>query len=118
VFIRHGESGLGAFAAEGGTRSIMPNEAGNEYTNTQAGGTYWIVAYSDASVASGASNHFDDVVAYKPFTDFVQEVKLAGRPWGNPFGSTTFTAAAIAAAGGNATQFNTGQNTLDSGLSR
>ena len=112
VLISHGESGLGAYASEGGTRSTMPNAGGNEFTNTQAGGTYWIAAYSDRTVASSALNHFDDVLAYKPFTDLVQEVNLAERPWGNPFGSTTFTAAAIAAAGGDATQFNTGRSTL------
>jgi len=115
VLISHGESGLGAWAAEGGARSEMPNAAGKEYTNAQAGGTYWIESRSDNTVSPAATAHFDDVVVYKPFADFVKDVKLTERAWGNPFGSTTFTAAAIAAAGGDATQFNTGRSTLNFG---
>jgi hypothetical protein len=119
VLISHGESGLGAYAATGGTRFTMPTETGDEtdyeFMNTRADGAYWIVAHTDPSVVVTASNHFDDVVTFKSFTDLVQEVKLEERAWGNPFGSTTFTASAITAAGGNAARFNTGQNTLDFG---
>jgi hypothetical protein len=117
VLISHGESGLGAYSAEGGSRSTMPNAAGNEYTNTQAGGTYWIVAHSGPGVDSTTAAYFDDVVAYKPFADLVQGARLSERAWGIPttIGSATFTGAAIAAAGGDATNFNTGQNSLDFG---
>jgi type II secretory pathway pseudopilin PulG len=118
VLISHGETGRGAWGAEGGTRATMPNAAGREFTNAQAGGTYWIEAQSDRTVSADASAHFDDILVYRPFADFVKEVKLAERAWGNPFGSTTFTAQAIAAAGGDATQFNTGQATLDFGSFR
>lgn len=117
VLVSHGESGRGAFAAEGGVRAPLPNSAGNEYSNAQAGGTYWLNARSAASVAPDDSAHFDDTVAYMSFADLNRTAKLPAREWGIPstIASVPFDAAAVAAAGGNTASFNTGQNSLDFG---
>lgn len=115
VLISHGATGLGAFLAEGGTRTALPNASGNEYLNTQTGDTYWMVAQSAATVASSEAAHFDDLVTYKSLTELMQDVKLSQRAWGNPFATTPFTSTALAAAGGNTAQFNLGQQSLNLG---
>jgi len=117
ALISHGATGLGAYLAEGGTRSALPNASGNEYLNTQTGGTYWMQAQSAPSVASSEAAHFDDLVTYKSFTDLMQDVKLSGREWGSSDYSavTTFTATPLAAAGGSTANFNLGQQSLNLG---
>jgi hypothetical protein len=117
VLISHGATGQGAYAAEGGTRSPLPNASGSEYPNALSAGPFMIVAHSGPTVTSDQAAHFDDVLAYKSFADLNREAKLPERAWGIPptISSTTFDAAAIAAAGGDTANFNTGQNTLDFG---
>ncbi len=115
VLISHGATGLGGYLAEGGTRSALPNASGNEYTNTQSAGTYWMLSQSAATVASSEATHFDDLVTYKSFTDLMQDVKLSQRAWGNPFAATAYTSTPLAAAGGNTANFNLGQQSLNLG---
>ncbi|MBK8322621.1 MAG: hypothetical protein IPL06_07705 [Betaproteobacteria bacterium] len=116
VLISHGESGLGAFAAEGTGRSALPSAGSLELPNAQAGATFNQRSRSPPGVAPTDVAHFDDTVLAVSITDVVNAAKLTARDWGAPPASASqvFTAAAIAAAGG-AGGYNTGQTTLTFG---
>lgn len=110
VLISHGETGAGAFGAEGGVRAPLPASTILEYRNTQAGTTYDNRTRSAPGVPSTDNAYFDDVVLASSITDVANAAKLAARDWGGP----TFGADAITSAGGTPT-YNTGQTTLDFG---
>ncbi len=96
VLVSHGETGLGAYPADGGTgRLPSPHNAGREYTNTQAGGTYWIQPRSAPGTDPGVAAHFDDVVSYMSASDLVTRAKLAARPYSL---GAAFTLPAVSAA--------------------
>ena len=84
VLISHGESGYGAYLAEGAaTRTTLPNSSGSEYPNTQASGTYMILARSSPDTPVSDASHFDDVVTYMSISDLAANAKLAARSWSN-----------------------------------
>lgn len=81
ALISAGESGLGAFYPGGSTALSSPSTSSKEYLNAGSGGTYWITAASDPSVAATDAAHFDDVVSYAFANDVAKHAQLAGRPW-------------------------------------
>lgn len=82
VLVSHGRTGNGAFQAEGAAgRTVLPANAGREYTNTQATGTAWILPRSDPATPASDPTHFDDVVSYMTAADLVAKAKLASRSW-------------------------------------
>ncbi len=97
VLVSHGETGHGAYPAEGATaRNTLPAGGGREFTNTQAGGTYWILprkSLPDTPATDAA--HFDDIVAYLGASELVSRARLAPRPWTL---TTQLNAAAVEAA--------------------
>ena len=116
VLLSHGDSGYGAFSADGaGARNTMPDNTGREYTNTQAGGTYWILPRSAPGTPASNASHFDDVVAYMNFADLVAKARLEARSWSNFPLSAEFTAPAVAAAAPGLSGENTGQTSLSMG---
>ncbi|MCW5592774.1 MAG: hypothetical protein KIS74_11800 [Burkholderiales bacterium] len=112
VLISHGESGAGAFTAEGGGRLPFPGSTVLEYRNTQAGTTFDNRTRSAQGIAPTDTGFFDDSVLLASITDVVNSAKLAARDWGAP--PATFGAAAVAAAGGTV-DYNTGRSTLNFG---
>lgn len=123
VLISHGESGYGAYVAEGAAgRTTLPNAAGREFTNMQSAGTYWILSRSDPSVVPTDPAHYDDVVAYLSASDLAIRAKLGARTWSEFPLSAQFSAsaveAAVATAGGSfdaSTSQNTGMSSLGMG---
>jgi|GEM_PF-1289780 len=101
VLVSHGDSGYGAFPADGATaRTTLPSIAGREFTNTQATGTYWVLPRSAPGTPASDTAHFDDVVTYLSATDLVTRAKLAARSWAElniPL-SAEFTLPAVTAA--------------------
>lgn len=112
VLVSHGETGAGAYSAEGSGQVPLPTSGALEYRNTQAGTTFDSRSRSAPGVASTDMAYFDDVVVAKSITEVVDAARLAARDWGAP--PATFGAAAITAAGGTV-DFNTGQSTLNFG---
>ncbi len=115
VLISHGESGAGAFLAEGGTRVGLPSAAVREYPNTQATGTYANWTRSAPGTAATDATFFDDAVLALTVVDVVNASKLVARSWDEP--PSTFGASAVTAAGGTI-DYNTGRSTLDFGSFR
>lgn len=116
VLVSHGDTGYGAFPAEGASgRLEFPNNAGREYTNTQAGGTYWILPRSAPAVPASDANYFDDVVAYLGAEELVARAKLGARPWSEYPLTATFSLPAVAAAAPSLSGQNTGQVSLGIG---
>ncbi|MBL0142720.1 MAG: hypothetical protein IPP91_11620 [Betaproteobacteria bacterium] len=120
ILVSHGESGAGAFVAEGGTRIAPPSAGTREYPNTQASGTYALWSYSVPGTATSDAAFFDDIVVAVSASDLINSARLTAKSWDAPApppttASQEFTAASIAAAGGNSTQFNTGRNSLNFG---
>lgn len=103
VLIGHGESGRGAFGAESGVRTQLPNSSGSEYVNTQGSGTFQKLARNiPTGVPDPAADaaHFDDEVVYMRAIDLIQKAGLDQRAWTLPPSSVagTFDLAAIQAA--------------------
>jgi hypothetical protein len=123
ALIGHGESGLGAFGADSGVRTQMPNAAGNEYLNTQGSATFQKLARNvptSAADPTADAAHFDDEVLYVRAVDLIQKAGLDQRAWPAPPASSvagTFNLAAIQAESPGytgASQF-TGLTSLDVG---
>jgi hypothetical protein len=112
VLLSHGDTGAGAFGAEGGIRYPPPYGGALEFRNTQAGTTYDNRSRSAPGVAATDNAYFDDIVTATSITDVVNAAKLSARDWGAP--PPTFGADAITTAGG-AVDYNTGQSTLNFG---
>ncbi len=116
VLISHGESGNGAFVAEGVSgRTQAPDSTGKEHVNTLATGEYWILQRSAPNVAPSSASHFDDVVAYMSFAELVSKAKLEARSWSAFPLSATFSQPAVAAAAPGLSGENTGQTSLAMG---
>ncbi|MGE0356778.1 MAG: type II secretion system protein [Burkholderiales bacterium] len=116
VLVSHGETGYGAFPADGTTgRLTLPNNAGREYTNTQAGGTYWMLPRSAPATPAGDAGHFDDVVTYLGAQELAARAKLGARPWSEYSLTATFSQPAVAAAAPGLVGENTGQAYLGMG---
>lgn len=121
VLVSHGETGAGAFVAEGGGRVPLPAVAAREYRNTQSGGTYDNRTRSAPGVATTDINHFDDVVVAKSIGEVASGARLAARDWGAPaVGSgATFDAPTLASVLGYtpnpSTNASTEQGWLDFG---
>ena len=99
VLVSHGDSGRGAFPSDGATgRTVQPNNAGREFTNTQATGTYWILPRSAPGTPASDAGHFDDVVAYVGASELVSRAKLAARSWSNFPLSAEYNLPAVSAA--------------------
>lgn len=79
VLISHGETGLGAYSAAG-IRKDLPN-SNDEKNNTKATGPFVLEAASDATVASTANNHYDDVLLYRTVADLAKKANLVARDW-------------------------------------
>jgi hypothetical protein len=115
VLLSHGDTGAGAFGAEGGIRLPLPSVGALEFRNTQPGTTYDNRSRSAAGVAATDAAYFDDVVMATSITDVVNAAKLSARDWGAPPAPPpTFGSDAITAAGG-AVDYNTGRSTLNFG---
>lgn len=84
VLVSHGETGAGAFLAEGGGRVALPAAAALEYRNTQSGGTYDHRSRSAAGVATTNNAYFDDIVVSKSISELSGSARLAARDWGTP----------------------------------
>lgn len=119
ALISHGETGYGAFPAQGGTgRAIAPAGAGKEIVNTGSAGEYWIQARSAAEIDAANATHFDDVVAYMSFTELATRANLKARAYSEYPLSATFTQAAVEAASGSSnidSTMNTGQTSIAMG---
>jgi hypothetical protein len=127
VLISHGETGIGAWGAESGMRTNLPNgqpisAAYLEYRNTQSGSTFDNRSRSAPGVTSIDTTYFDDVVHSVTVADLTSNAKLSGRDWGlsalnlSTSSSTTFSAANIAAAlGFTPSTPNTGQSSVNFG---
>lgn len=119
VIISHGETGYGAFVAEGASARTQSPSNAKELLNIGAGGEYWIEAHSAPGVSPEAIGHFDDVVSYMSFTELVARTKLGARSWSLYPLSATFSSAnvtaAVTAAGGTMSGENTGQTSLSMG---
>lgn len=93
VLISHGATGLGAYTAAGAPRD-QPGST-DEKNNLQATGPFVLEAASDATVASTANNHYDDVLLYRTVADLAKKANLVARDWpddilaGVRFDSTT-----------------------------
>jgi hypothetical protein len=100
VLISHGESGYGAYLAEGATaRTTLPNSSGSEYANTQASGPFMILARSGPDTPATDASHFDDDVTYMSISDLVANARLAARSWSQfPTLTATFSESAVNAA--------------------
>lgn len=94
VLVSHGESGYGAYPAEGNARITLPSSVA-ESANVATSATYYILARSAKDVAASSSSHFDDVVTYMSASDLVSSANMASRSW--PL-SATFSATAVEAA--------------------
>ncbi len=123
VLVSHGESGYGAFSANGGAgRAQSPSGAGKEIVNAGAGGEYWILPHSQPEVGAADPAHFDDVLTYMTFAELVVRANLKARSWSRyPLG-TQFSGiavqSAVVAAGGSfdaSSSQNTGQSSLGLG---
>jgi hypothetical protein len=114
VLISHGESGYGAYPAEGAVaRTTLPDSSGKEYVNTQATDTYWILARSSSGTLVTDAGYFDDMVAYKSASDLVASAKLGARSWSEIPLATTLDSSTVQAA---APGFNAGTS-QDTGYS-
>ncbi len=99
VLVSHGDTGRGAFPSDGATgRTVQPNNAGREFTNIQATGTYWILPRSAPGTPASDAGHFDDVVAYLGASELVSRAKLAARSWSNFPLSAEYNLPAVSAA--------------------
>jgi len=104
ALIGHGESGLGAFGADSGVRTRMPNAGGSEYLNTQGSATFQKLARNiPTGVADPATDaaHFDDEILYMRAAELIQKAGLDQRAWPAPPPASvtgTFNLAAIQAA--------------------
>lgn len=99
VLISHGESGYGAFLAEGATsRTTLPESSGPEYQNLLATGTYWSLPRSAPDVPASVAGHFDDFVTYMNASELIAKAGLGARPWSNFPLSATFSRSAVAGA--------------------
>lgn len=83
VIVSHGQSGLGAFGAESGSRTVLPAAGGGELANTQGAGTFQILD-RNTSVPSSDAAHFDDEVIYLQATELVSKAGLDQRAWPLP----------------------------------
>lgn len=84
VLISHGDSGYGAYAAEGPGRSVLPAAGGNESSNTGATSPFYSNPRSAQGIQPADINHFDDVVLYKTIDELAAGSKLVARPWPLP----------------------------------
>lgn len=116
ALISHGETGYGAFQSDAaGARASMPDNAGLEFTNTQAGGTYWMAAKSAPGVPPSAPAHFDDVVSYVQAADLIARAKLGARAWSDPLSALFNQPNLIAAGASFPTAEDTGVHSLGVG---
>lgn len=129
ALISHGETGVRAFAAEGGGRVAAPDgvtfdSTFREYRNTQAGTTFDNRSRSAPGVLPTSTNYFDDTVVAVKIGDLVGEARLIARAWGDISGpllsastgaASTFNRTDVEAALGGSTSFNTGQNPVSFG---
>ena len=81
ALISHGETGLGAYVPTSGTPMTAPAGASKEFLNAGSGGTYWILAPSDPSIAADDAAHFDDALSYRTGSATAFAARSGGRPW-------------------------------------
>jgi hypothetical protein len=125
VLVSHGDTGAGAWSADGGTQLAAPASGGREFANTQAPpAVFGIGSPSAPGTAVTSSTYYDDVVVTMPAFDLVRAARLTGKDWGDPTGamlaaattgSQSFTRANVAAIPGVTADNNTGQNTINFG---
>jgi hypothetical protein len=125
VLLSHGETGAGAWPADGGTQLAAPASGGREFANTQAPPAVFGIGSPSAPGTSVTSNAFyDDVVVTMPAFDLVRAARLTGKDWGDPTGamlaaattgSQSFTRANLATVLGFTPGNNTGQGSINFG---
>lgn len=114
VLVSHGETGYGAFSAQGGIgRTQSPSGAGKEIVNAGAGGEYWIQSHSPPDIDVSNAAHFDDVVVYMTFSELVARANLKARSYSEYPLAAQFTQAAVEAASGASNI----DSTMNTGLS-
>jgi Tfp pilus assembly protein PilV len=114
VLISHGETGYGAWGAEGGARLQMPTAGGNELANTGSASPFFAGSHSAAGVPASAAAHFDDIVVYRTIDELVSSSKLVARAHGTNAGTVAggvFDRATLTAAGVTPSN-NMGTNTI------
>jgi hypothetical protein len=125
LLISHGESGAGAWLANGGGQFAAPAAGGREYANTLSPPmVFGIGASSAPGTPTTSSTHYDDVVVTMAAFDLVRAARLTGKDWGDPTAamlgaattaSQSFTRADLTAVLGATPGNNTGQATINFG---
>ncbi len=125
VLVSHGETGAGAWQAEGGGQLAAPPAGGREYANTQAPPTVFGIGSPSAPGTPLTSNaHYDDVVVTMSAFELIRAAKLTGKDWGDPTAamlaaattaSQSFARADLAAVLGSTPGNNTGQGSINFG---
>lgn len=122
VLISHGETGYGAYAAEGTGRAILPTAGGREVLNTGTATPFHAGPRSATSLTATDAAHFDDLVLYRTIDEVISKSSLTARSYAGvtvesvgTVSSTTFSRANIDAAVAGSIGNNTGQTTIDFG---
>ncbi len=122
VLISHGESGEGAYSANGSRLPLPAATVVAEWNNTQAGTQYYKIVRSDSTVPTSAATHFDDEVAYMTIGDIITQGRRPPRKWASVTPLTAVGAIinlngatinpALTGAGGSFTGRSSGVNAL------
>jgi hypothetical protein len=125
LLVSHGETGAGAWLADGGGQLAAPTAGGREYANTQAPpAVFGIGAPSPPGTPSTNASFYDDVVVTMAAFDLVRAAKLTGKDWNDPtaamlaaatLAAQSFTRSDVEAALGTSTSFNTNQSSISFG---
>jgi hypothetical protein len=82
ALVSMGESGLGAYYPGGASALSLPSSSSKEFLNAGSGGTYWVTAGSDPTIAADSASHFDDVISYVSGSDLVRNASFRpGKAW-------------------------------------
>ena len=125
VLVSHGESGAGAWQAEGGGQLAAPAAGGREFANTQSPpAVFGIGSPSAPGTPVTSATHYDDVVLTMSAFELVRAARLTGKDWGDPTaamlaaattGSQSFSRANLATVLGFTPGNNTGQGSINFG---